>query len=60
MIANRLNIYPFWSVKLTSTISRDLANAVVLLIRFPKNMQQFLIPSFIFYNYKNMEGMQMS
>ena len=56
MIAYRLNIYPFWSVKLTSTISRDLANAVVLLIRFPKDMQQFLIPSFIFYNYEKHGG----
>lgn len=56
MIAYRLNIFPFWSVKLTSTISRNLADAAVLLTRFPVDMQQFLIPSFILYNYEKNEG----
>jgi hypothetical protein len=52
MVAYRLNIYPFWAVKLTSTISQDMENAAVLLTRFPKDMQQSLVPSFIFYNYE--------
>lgn len=56
MIAYRLNIYPFWAVKLTNTISQDVANAAVLLTRFPKDMQQSLIPSFIFYNYEKFSG----
>ena len=51
-VGYRLNIYPFWAVKLTSTISKDMTNAATLLTRFPKDMQQFLAPSFIFYNYK--------
>lgn len=55
-IVYRLNIYPFWSVKLTNAISCDIDNAAVLLTRFPKDMQQFLIPSFIFYNYQKYDG----
>lgn len=56
MITYCLNIYPFWAVKLISTISQDLTNAAVLLTKFPEDMQQFLIPSFIFYNYEKKEG----
>lgn len=52
MVAYRLNIYPFWAVKLTRKISQDVVNAAILLTRFPKDMQQFLVPSFIFYNYE--------
>ena len=56
MIIYRLNIYPFWAIKLTSTISQDMAKAIPLLIKFPKDMQQFLVPSFIFYNYEKHAG----
>lgn len=54
IVVYSLNIYPFWAIKLVSTISQNVCNAVALLAKFPKDMQYYLIPSFVFYNYKEL------